>query len=317
MDIKKILRWPALPSLILFIVFVIINSLISSRFMSVSAWSGFFQTTIPIIIISMGQAVVILGGGIDLSVGSTVAVVNVIMATTSSFEGSIFKPILLSMAAALAIGVCNGFLVSKLRINALLATFSVSFIGNGIALTILPIPGGQVPALLSDFYYYDVFGFITAGFVYVLFVYAVWSFWRLSPFGVQLYAMGRDKNKAFFSKVNVAKVQFMTFLFSGFAAGVAGIAASSNFCAGDPRIGTAMTLNSVAACVIGGLSLSGGSGSVAGSIFGALFLYLILISVMALRIPAYYQDLVSGCIVLLGILLAVFLRKRGKSSIAY
>ena len=101
------------------------------------------------------------------------------------------------------------------------------------------------------------------------------------------------------------------------AAGIAGICISSNFCAGDPRVGSAMTLNSVAACVIGGINLSGGSGAVFGAIFGALFLYLVLITVMGFNLPAYYQDLVSGAIIVIGIMMAVYIQKKSKTAKPY
>jgi len=317
MRIKKILNSAALPSIVLFISFVLLNSFVSPNFMRVSAWVYFLQTVIPIIILSIGQSVVIIGGGIDISVGATVSVVNTIMATTSSFDGPVFKPLLLGLAAAMAIGAFNGLLVSQLRISPLLATFATSFVGSGLALTILPIPGGQVPKILSDIYYLKIFGIIPLALIYVILVFLIWFFWKRSLFGVSLYATGHNPFKAFFSSINVNKVKFMTFLFSGFAAGIAGLCVSSNFCAGDPRIGNAMTLNSVAACVIGGISLAGGAGSPAGAIFGGLFLYLVLITVMGLGIPPYFQDLISGSIVVIGIMLAVSLQRKGNINKPY
>lgn len=315
MDLRKILSWSAFPSLLLWIFVIIINGIISIEFLTLSSWIGFLQTTVPIIVLSIGQAVVILGGGIDLSIGATVSLINVIMATTSGFEGSIFPPIILGFIVAMAIGLLNGFLTSTLRINSLLATFSVSFIAGGIAMTILPIPGGAVPAVLSDFYYHTVFGIIPTSVIFVLIIYFVYYLWSLTPSGIYLYAQGNDIYKAFFSGINVEKNQFKTYIFSAFSAYLAGFAASCNFCAGDPRLGNTMTLSSVAACVIGGLSMSGGSGNVVGSIFGALFLNMILNTVLGLGIPTYFQELVSGSIVVLGIFLAVLLGRKRTVSI--
>lgn len=310
MDYKKILSSSVFPSLLLWLLVVIINGIISIEFLSLHSWIGFLQTTVPVIVLSIGQAVVILGGGIDLSVGATVSLVNVVMSTTSSFEGSIFPTIIYGFIAAMAIGLLNGFLTSKLRINSLLATFSVSFIASGIAMTILPIPGGAVPLILSDFYYHTIFGIIPTSVIFIFVIYFIYYLWSLTPSGIYLYAQGNNIYKAFFSGINVEKNQFKTYIFSAFSAYLAGFAASCNFCAGDPRLGNTMTLSSIAACVIGGLSLSGGSGSVIGSIFGALFLNMILNTVLGLGIPTYYQELVSGAIVVLGIFLAVLLSKK-------
>jgi ribose transport system permease protein len=314
MDLKKILKWPALPSLVLFVVFVILNCIISEGFASVSAWLGFLQTVTPLIIIAIGEAVVILGGGIDISLGATVSLANVIMATTSSFTGSPVNPVILAIIAGLLVGSLNGFLVSVLRISPLLVTFAVSYIASGIALTILPIPGGGVPTVMNDFFYYNVFGFIPMPVIFILFTYGIWYVWNKTQYGTQLYALGNNVNKAYFSGINVTKVKFMTYVYSGLAASIAGIALSSNIGAGDARVGNMMTLNSVAACVVGGLSLAGGSGSVFGAIFGTLFLNLVLVTVMGLGVPAYFQDLVSGVIVLFGIFAAVILAKKRKKS---
>jgi Ribose/xylose/arabinose/galactoside ABC-type transport systems, permease components len=314
MDLKKILKWPALPSLLLFLMFVILNCIISEGFANPSAWLGFLQTVSPLTIIAIGEAVVILGGGIDISLGATVSLVNVIMATASSFGGSPVKPILLAIVAGILVGSLNGFLVSVLRISPLLVTFAVSYIASGLALTILPIPGGGVPTVMNDFFYYNIFGFIPMVLIFILFTYFLWHIWNKSKYGVQLYALGNNVNKAFFSGIDVTKIKFMTYVFAGLTASIAGIALSSNIGAGDARVGSAMTLSSVAACVVGGLSLAGGAGSVFGSIFGALFLNLVLVTVMGLGVPAYFQDLVSGLIVLFGIFAAVILSKKRKAS---
>jgi ribose transport system permease protein len=314
MDLKRVLKWPAFPSLLLFLTFVILNCFISEGFANPSAWLGFLQTVSPLTIIAIGEAVVILGGGIDISMGATISLVNVIMATSSSFTGSPLKPILLAIVAGILVGSLNGLLVSVLRISPLLVTFAVSYIASGLALTILPIPGGGVPTVMNDFFYYNIFGFIPMVVIFILFTYFLWYLWNKSKYGVQLYALGNNVNKAFFSGINVTKVKFMTYVFAGLTASIAGIALSSNIGAGDARVGNMMTLSSVAACVVGGISLAGGAGSVFGSVFGALFLNLVLVTVMGLGVPAYFQDLVSGLIVLFGIFAAVILSKKRKVS---
>jgi len=315
MDIKKISSWPALPSLLLFIFMIILNGILVSESLSLSSWIGFLQTTVPAIVLAIGQAVVIVGGGIDLSVGATLSLVNVIMATTSGFEGSIFLPILLGLAIALAIGVLNGFLISILRISPLLATFAVSYIGSGIAMTILPVPGGAVPIVLSNFYYYTFLGVIPTSVIFVIVIYLIYYLWSLTPSGIYLYAQGNNIYKSFFSGINVEMNQFRTYIFSAFSAFLAGFAVSCNFCAGDPRVGNAMTLSSVAACVIGGLSMSGGSGSVIGSIFGAMFLNMIMNTILGLGVPTYFQELVSGAIIIWGIFVAVLLGRKELKSV--
>ncbi len=319
MSVRRILKWPSLPSVILFLVIVVINSFISKNFMSVNAWTSFLQTTTPIILISIGMAVVMLGGGIDLSVGSIVSVVNVIMVTTSGgfsdiglqYQANIVSvPLILSFAVAIGFGFFNGLLISVLRINPLLATFASSFVGSGVALTILPTPGGAVAEILGDLFYTNVFGFLPTCIILIVFLYALWFVLSRTPLRLYLYSVGNSAPKAFFSGVKVPQVVFFTYIFSAFSAWLAGVAISSNFGGGDPRIGSAMTLSAVAACVIGGVSLSGGVGSPSGGIFGALFLNLILITVLGLGIPGYLQELVSGIIVVASLVMAVLISTR-------
>ncbi len=145
MTLPRMFRSSALPAIALFLAFTTVNSILSPSFMSIRAWTGFLQSTIPIVLLSMGEAIVIIGGGIDISVGATVCLVNTMMATLSSTNGPVALPVALCMGAALAIGLLNGFLVAVLRIPPLLATFATSFIGSGLALSILPTPGGRSP----------------------------------------------------------------------------------------------------------------------------------------------------------------------------
>ena len=319
MSVRRILKWPSLPSVALFLVIVVINSFLSKNFMSLTAWTSFLQTTTPIILISIGMAVVMLGGGIDLSLGSIVSVVNVIMVTTSGgfkdiglqYTANIVSvPLILSFVVAIGFGLFNGLLISVLRINPLLATFASSFVGSGVALTILPTPGGAVAEVLGDLYYTNVFGFLPTCILLIAFLYLIWWVLSRTPFRLYLYSVGNSASKAFFSGVKVPRVIFFTYIFSAFTAWIAGVAISSNFGGGDPRIGSAMTLSAVAACVIGGVSLSGGVGSASGGIFGALFLNLILITILGLNIPGYLQELVSGIIVVASLVMAVLISSR-------
>ena len=130
-----------------------------------------------------------------------------------------------------------------------------------------------------------------------------------SHLGLFLYATGHNPGKAYFSGVNVTLVSFIPYVLAGLVAGLAGIAVSCNFGAGDPRVGVNMTLNSVAACVIGGVSLAGGSGTRFGSAFGSFVFYEVLVTVLGWTCRLL-PDLATGLTVVLGITLAVLARRR-------
>ncbi|BCV21390.1 ABC transporter permease [Moorella sp. Hama-1] len=314
--IKKVLRWSSLPSLILFIVFFILNGFITEGFLTLSSFAGFLQSITPLIILAIGEAVVLLGGGIDISIGATLSMANVILATLSLKNFPIISILTIVILSGLVIGALNGFLISILRISPLLVTFATSYIAGGIALTILPIPGGSAPESLVDFYLSSSWSIIPNSIFFILVIYLIWLIWDLSPSGTYLYAIGNDIRKAYFSGISVVKVQFATYLFAGLAASIAAIALTGNIGAGDARVGLPMTLNAVAACVIGGISLMGGIGSISGAIFGTLFLGLVLTTVLGMGIPTYYQQFVSGLIVVLGIFVAVIIGRKRQSKSA-
>lgn len=325
MTFRRIVQWPTFPSLLLFLFLVIINTIVSSNFMNQSSWASFLQTTTPTILVSMGMAVVLLGGGIDLSVGAVVSVVNVIIATTSQGfkhlgvhyqSPSVVVPLVISLIVALAFGFFNGFLISVVRINPLLATFSSSFIGTGVALTVLPTPGGVIPTVLQNLYYDNIVGTIPVCLLLILLLYLIWYFMLLTRFRFHLYAVGHNSLKAFVSGVKVSRVVFATYVFSAFAAWLAGVAISADFGGGDPSVGLRITLNAIAGAVIGGVSIMGGVGKISGGIFGALFVNLILVTILGLSIPGFLQELVSGIIIVVGLVSAVYLGTRGKQLVA-
>ncbi len=163
---------------------------------------------------------------------------------------------------------------------------------------------------MSDMYYYVILDVLPVPLLFAVGFGLVWWLLKQSHLGLFLYATGHNPSKAYFSGVNVTLVSFLPYALAGLVAGLAGIAVSCNFGGGDPRVGTNMTLNAVAACVIGGVSLAGGSGTVIGAVFGALFLYEVLVTVLGLDVPVYYQDLASGLVVVIGITLAVVMQRR-------
>jgi ribose/xylose/arabinose/galactoside ABC-type transport system permease subunit len=135
--------------------------------------------------------------------------------------------------------------------------------------------------------------------IFVLIIVAAWALIYFTPLGKQIFAVGENLRMAFVSAIKVRRVQFLAYFFAGFSAAVAGIAVCGSIGSGSAKVGLPLTLNSVAACVIGGISLAGGKGSIAGSILGAFFLALVFNMVISIRISPYMQSLISGMVVLI------------------
>jgi ribose transport system permease protein len=307
---RKLLQWPSLPSLIMIIVLSVVNSFLIPHFFSTSYISSFFTSYAPLIIVAMAQTIVLLGRGIDLSVGGIISLVNVIVVSLAGQGWSFPSAIAAGLLAGTMIGVINGVVIGFLRVTPLLATLATTSIAAGAALWIMPFPGGSVPMEYIMWYQSTILGFLPAPLIFVILALLIWLAWKFTPAGLMLYAMGRDIQKTYVSGVPVVRIQFFTYVSSGFISAIAAIALSGNTGAGDPLLGNTYTLFAVAAAVIGAVSLMGGSGDIFGGIFGAIFLGLTFSLVFAIQIPSFYQDLTSGVIVLAGIIGASLMKQR-------
>lgn len=306
---NKFTRWSAFPSFLLLLIITVIEAAMTPYFLSESYLSGFFGAFVPTMVVSIGQAAVLIGGGIDLSIGATLSLVNV---TTIVLLGHGWNPMLAFLTASslgLAFGVVNGFVISFLRVNPLMTTLATSSMAAGMALWIKPSPGGKAPYGLIMWYQQDFFS-IPTPLIFVLIVFLLWLLFRMSPAGTQLYAVGNSMQKAYMSGVRVVWLRFFSYVFSSFSAAVAAIATTAALGSGNPFVGLSLTLNSVAACVIGGIALVGGIGDVLGAVFGAAFLSLVFITVLSARVSPYYQSLLSGLIILVSIVLTSYFRRK-------
>jgi ribose transport system permease protein len=191
----------------------------------------------------------------------------------------------------------------------MLATFAASIMYAGLALWIMPLPGGKIPVDLSLWYYNDIMG-VPTPIIFVVVVMALSKIIQHSKLGIYIMASGQGEMKAYVSAIPVDRIRFLTYIFAGLCAAIAGLAISANSGGGDARVGLELSLNSLAACVIGGVSLAGGKGDTWGAIFGALFLQLVLTLVLATSIATFEQHFVKGIILLLGTLGSIILTKQ-------
>jgi ribose transport system permease protein len=221
------------------------------------------------------------------------------------------KGVHISAAAAIALicailaGLFNGFIIGTMRVNALLATFASSTIFAGIALWVLPNPGGSIPFAYNDFFNLQILGFIPLHFVIMLLPLFIWILMCRSKFYLDVFSLGQNEKKSYASGVNVAAVRYIVHTFGGFCAGLAGLYVSAATCTGNPYVGSAMSMTSIAAAVIGGIALTGGKGDAWGAVFGALFLSILISTVVALRFTSFTQGFIQGLILLMGVIFTV------------
>ncbi|HSU99826.1 MAG TPA: ABC transporter permease [Roseiarcus sp.] len=263
---------------------------------------------LPLALAAAAQAIVVISGGIDLSIGSMIAVSNVLAASLmqhATFGQSLGLSILV-LAAGAGQGLLNGLVVAFSRIPDVVATLTTGFIWGGVALLILERPGGGAPGAYLNIAAGADFGpwLPNALLVMVIAVAAIWLPIRLSRIGLLIYAAGSDPVAAFRSGVNVMRARTIAYVFSGAACAVGGMALTMTTGIGAPLAGAYYTLSSVAAIVIGGVSLAGGRGGMAGPVIAAILLTLAPMDLVFLGIDPNYGQVIQGTLIVLVVMIA-------------
>jgi len=263
-----------------------------------------FNNAAPLVVAATGLTLVIVSGGYDLSIGGVVVIANVILATQSgSTTQSGLLAIAVALAAGLLVGAINGFLVAYLGVQSIAATLGTFIMCTGIALVIMPSPGGSVPDFISPGLNSTVGGVVPVAFLVVLACVLGWLILRRCRFGVHIYALGSDERSAVQSGIRRANVKFRVFVGAGFLYAAAGVMLTAQTASGDPNGSALFMVLVFAAVAIGGTRFGGGRGSAIGSILGAGVLAVLQKMLFALGVSTFYTGIVQGAVLILAVLL--------------
>ncbi|MBK1869811.1 ABC transporter permease [Aestuariivirga sp. YIM B02566] len=262
--------------------------------LSVAGVSKFAQSWLPLALVAMAQAILMLTGGISLAIGATVSLGAVIAATTMSGYFGVAGGIVAVSASGLVIGALCGVIAIRLRLPAIIVTLAASFIIGGLALLILPRPGGAIPGWFSDL----LAGNTPAALVLVFLVALLWKLYLATPLGLSLYAAGENPVGAYRAGVPVDAARIAAYAISGLLSTLAGLFIAAQTGSGDPVIGQAFTLNSIAAAVLGGVGFLGGRGTMRGAIAGSLLLSVMINVMFFLGFPPVAQYVAQGLIII-------------------
>lgn len=299
--------------MVFLILFVLLTVITNTFFTSRNLINVLKQVSINGII-SVGMMCVLLTGGIDLSVGSIVALSGIV-ATTFAHPGEypVIVPVILGILAGAACGVVNGTLVAFLNLPAFIATLGMLSVASGVALV---LSKGRPISNLSDQFRYIGGGTILGLPILIYILAAVFLVGYLilswTKFGRYLYAIGGNEEAAKASGLSVARIKLFVYMISGICAGLAGTVLASRINAGQPNSGEGYELDAIAAVVIGGTSLNGGIGKVSGTILGVLIVGVINNGMDLLNISSYYQKIVKGSIIVLAVLLDRITKNKNK-----
>jgi ribose transport system permease protein len=286
----------------LFILAIVVNYSLQANFFKASVLRGFAKSVLPVAMLAAGEAFVIIGGGIDLSNGAIVSLVNCVIVylfgVTGNTNLSVWWVVLIGIMAGMMAGLVNGILVAYLRLQAFVATFASSFLFAGLALLILPQPQGNVPSLLNTIYRGNFLGINFPIWVLILTL-VIWLLLKSSRFGKSLFATGGDAKSAFLSGVKVPRVSMMTYVIAGLFSALCAVVVTMSMGTGDPLIGDSLNMNSIVAVVLGGTLMSGGRGGIFGTILGSAIIIMIRQIISFANVPTWWQQFVYGVIVML------------------
>ena len=274
--------------------------------LSVFSITAVFNNPMPLLIAAVGQTFVVLTGGIDLSVGSIISLTNSLAAVhmPDSVPGVLGWSGIILIIGGMA-GAVNGILVAVGRIQPILVTLASLSIWAGAALFVLPQPGGAIPQGFSAILAGNAWQLVPAAAFTLLVVAGFWSLFRRTGLAVALYAVGDDERSARANGVPVVTAKIAAYTLSGLFSALAGLYLSAVTTSGDATTGAVYTLTSIAAVVLGGVSLFGGRGSAVGSMAGAFVLTLIVNILFSANINPLLQEFFQGLVLILAMAASV------------
>jgi ribose transport system permease protein len=269
--------------------------------------------TMPLALAAMAQASVVLVGGIDLSIGTMMALANVTAArwmVHADVRQAALETLVI-IAGTACLGALTGLIITISRVPDIIVTHATSFVWYGLALYVLPAPGGGISLDYGQLVNGEIGGWLPEGLIVLAgIVLVAWLPWYRSKLGLSVYALGSDRTAAFLSGVNVARTRIAAYALGGMFVGLAGVALLMETSLGDPNSASSFTLNSVACVVLGGVSLTGGRGGLLGPIAAAFVLNLVGAILGFLRVDPNYATVIQGVIVVLVVLIASVLSIR-------
>lgn len=294
-------RWSVtLPAVGIFAVVYGILLAVSPQEGTTYSFGNFMALVAPLALAAAGTTLVLLTGGFDLSVAGVISLTNVICATQMSGAGSPWAIVALVLVVGMVSGAINGFLVVFLGLQSLAVSLAVHIVTTGLALVVLPAPGGTIPLDFTSFIQQRV-GPLPMALIVMLVVAVAWLIFRNTRTGVAVVALGGDREATRLSGVPVRAAEFSAWVFAGLLYGLAGAMLAGTTATGNPSAGTPFQLTAFAAMALGLISFKGGRGSVIAAMFGAATLMAIPKVLFGLGVADFWVGACQGIVIILAL----------------
>ena len=292
---------------IVFAVMLVGLSIFSESFLSITNITNILRQSSLVGIVALGMTYIMIAGGIDLSVGSTIALAACVSASLSTTMGTVLPlpvALLAGVLVGVLVGIINGYVVAYLGIVPFITTLGMQSIVRGVALV---YTSGKPINALTDSYVAigksSLFGIPTPAIIFMVLAIITWFFLSKTKYGRYLYAIGGNEEAATVAGLKVKFLKASTYVVGGALAAVAGIVLSARIAAGAPTSGEMYDFYAIEAVVIGGTSNQGGTGGIIRTIIGVLIIGVLNNGMDLLNISGYYQKIVTGLVVVLAVII--------------
>ena len=297
--------------IIALIVLCTVFALSNSRFLTLANFMNIFQQVAVVAIAAFGMTWVILLGEIDLSVGSIIAVAGMVGAQSLALGTGFPAALLITIIAGAILGAVNGLLTARLLLPSFIVTVATMSIYRGL----VSLPTGGAPLMISDPNWQAIGASHFLGvplIIWILLVLFLANHIALSMtvFGRETYLTGGNREAALYSGIRVNRIKIIIFTLSGVMSAIAGILLSSRLYSAQTNAGLSYELDAIAAAVLGGTSLSGGVGTMPGTLIGALIIGVLNNGMNMLSVPYFYQLIVKGVVIIIAVWLDVRAKRR-------
>jgi ribose/xylose/arabinose/galactoside ABC-type transport system permease subunit len=309
--LDRFLNWETLGLPLMTVLVAAVFWYLTPDFLTVSNLRNVGRQVSVLALVSAGQTVVILSAGIDLSVGSVVALVSVFAATGLKDHG-VAGFILYGLGVGVAAGLINGLLIGKARLAAFIATLGMLSMARGLALSstngvpVFGLPDSSVFQIGNGYV-----GPVPAPVIFAILGLALtWVLLNRTRFGVHVYAIGDNEESAKLAGINISRTKVLIYTWTGLLAAVGGLVLTARVRSGQPLLGEGLELQSIAAVVIGGVSLFGGRGRLSGTIWGVILIGILSNGLNLVGVSTFVQQIVIGAVIVLAVGVATALQRQ-------
>jgi ribose transport system permease protein len=311
---KKFIKTKEMSMFIALAILCLIMTVSTSTFMTPYNIGIIARQISFIAIVAIGQTIVLLTGGIDLSVGSIAGLSGILCSLLmTKMHVDTLSIIFISLVLGIILGCVNGILIGRLKLNAFIVTLAMGEIYGGLILVITR--GYPILDLPESFAFLGqgMIGLVPVPVIFMLVITVVIAYiLENTPFGRNIYAVGGNSVAAKLAGIKVENVTLYVYMLSGMFASFSGLLLTSRMNAGQPTIGSSWVMPSVTAAIIGGTSLSGGEGTIIGTIIGAAFMGVLANGIVLLNISSYWERVITGAVVIIAVVIDLLRKIRSQ-----